>query len=106
MLRDAPAPDHGDDRADGERRAPRAGRRGEAGRARAMPQTSERITSGSAVAREPVEDVPRVCVEGDEADGRERPGDDGGGERAVGEVPLEVGRAGAPGVADEEHAAR
>ena len=45
------------------------------------------------LAGEAVEDVPGIAVQEDEAGRCERPGHDGGDERAVGEVPLEIGSA-------------
>ena len=100
MLRDAPAPDHGGDGADRERAsaAPRAAaKQHEYGEAAEEREDHER----QPVAGEAVEEVPRVAVQQHEAGGRERPGDDRGDHRAGAEVALE-GRAGAPGVADEE----
>ena len=60
-------------------------------------------TGAQTIAGEPVEDVPGATVHDGEAGCCERPGDDGRYQRAPGEVLLEIGAAGPPGVADQEH---
>ena len=92
MLGDAPAPDHRHDGADRERAgaARRAAPQQDEHRG---PHSAETITSGRRVAGQAVVDVAGVGVQHDEPGDRERAGDDGGRERAHGEVALEVRRA-------------
>ena len=102
MLGDAPAPDHGDDGADRERAgaaARAASEKDERGGAAQQRRDHER----QSVARQAVVDVPRVVAQREDAGHGEDACRHGGRQRSGGEVALEVGGTGAPGVADEEH---
>ena len=103
MLGDGPAPDHG---RDGAHRQDAGSPLRAASKQDQYPDPADDRDhhERQPVALEAVEDVACISMQRDQTDNGERARDHGRNQRAPGEVALEVGRAGAARVADEEHA--